>query len=178
MAISADVKSQLFRQSSSNGGGEKLIRLPLESDDALHSSSSSGASSPTASTTAVGKAAVKLQLQRHEPFAQQLPALEQLKFAQASPTCVGMKPEQLALEDPLDFNGCFLELEPGAAAPHWSFGAADFALDQTLLMALAASECEAGAAPQPQLSLSDEDMDLIMDSVVCTSSAPAFSFVC
>lgn len=270
MAISADVKSQLFRQSSSNDGGEKLIRLPLESDDGLHSGSdSSGASSPssgacssngkawtreeherfleglelfpsgpwkevaafvgtrttrqtmthaqkyrekiarrkrglrsaasssgsqrratttTTTTTAnSGKALAKLQLERPDAFAQQL----KLAQAQASPTSVAMmKSEQLLLEDPLDFNGCFLdfelelELEPGtstaATTPQWSGTGSDFALDQTLLMALATSE---EAASQPQLSLSDEDMDLIMDSVVTSAARAhglqsAFSFVC
>ncbi|GAB9467983.1 Myb-like dna-binding protein [Globisporangium polare] len=110
---------------------------------------------------------------------------QQLKSVHSSPTSVVMKAEQM-LEDPLDFDGCFMELDHESSSHFHQFGlASDFALDQTLLVSLAASEgCD------QQLTLSDEDMDLIMDSVfkpVAPSSSSlarssslqnAFSFVC
>lgn len=107
---------------------------------------------------------------------------QQLKSVQSSPTSVMMKAEQI-LEDPLDFDGCFMELDHESSSHFHQLGlTADFALDQTLLVSLAASEgCD------QQLSLSDEEMDLIMDSVFTSSSSATarssslqntFSFVC
>uniref|UniRef100_K3WD11 Uncharacterized protein n=1 Tax=Globisporangium ultimum (strain ATCC 200006 / CBS 805.95 / DAOM BR144) TaxID=431595 RepID=K3WD11_GLOUD len=262
MAISADVKNQLFRQSSSSNE-EKLIRLPHESDDPASSSSSSPAASSEFSSNGkawtreeherfleglelfpsgpwkevaayVGTrttrqtmthaqkyrekiarrkrglrgscASQRATLQVRKEMVQQQPAktsvaatkTKTVQQVQTSPMAVDsvIKSEQRTLEDPLDFDGCFMDLDcelqvnqqqqqqqqMATASPVTT----DLSLDPTLLYSLASSSSEASEFAH-QLSLSDEEMDLIMDSVFPSTASSsyssnslqnAFSFVC
>jgi SHAQKYF class myb-like DNA-binding protein len=245
MAISADVKNQLFRQSSSSDE-EKLIRLPHESDDpASPSSSSSTSSSSSSEVSSNGKAWTReehdrfleglelfpsgpwkevaayvgtrttrqtmthaqkyrekiarrkrglrgscssqratLQVRKdmllqqpssNAPASQTCPTAQHqqhlAKHVQASPTSVVLKAEQLQQEDPLDFDGCFMDLDYDhldTTSPTTTT-MTDLSWDPTLMVSLATSECDA----QP-LSLSDEEMDLIMDSVFPSSSMASY----
>ncbi|KAF1332887.1 Myb-like dna-binding protein, partial [Globisporangium splendens] len=119
--------------------------------------------------------------------------VKQVKQVQTSPTAVDsvVKSEQRMLEDPLDFDGCFMDLDyellvNQQQAPSASPVTTNLSLDSTLLYSLASSSND-GSELAHQLSLSDEEMDLIMDSVFPSTVASsysssslqnAFSFVC